>query len=120
MSQQIPLEQAIAMTKLYRQQKENILAEAYKNQDILALSETFERDVIDALLASPGCARLRIYYGMDEGLKVHAILVAATDKNEDILPSAGATLSLEGNGIVVENSYRCPPDCPTNSPLNNP
>jgi hypothetical protein len=117
MSQYISLQQAIAMTTLYRGQKENILADAYKGRDILALSETFDRDICDTLLAKPDCAKLRIYYGMDESLKVHAILVPVNDNNEDILPDSSQAKSAEGRDIG-ELAVRCPPICPTGSPLN--
>jgi hypothetical protein len=39
----ISLQTGIDMTTLYRQEKENILATAYKNQNILPISETFDR-----------------------------------------------------------------------------
>ena len=116
MSQFIPLQQAIDMATLYRKEKENILAEKYKNQDILCISETIDRDIFDIMLAKPDCAKLRIYYGMDESLKVHAIIIPVNAKNEDILPSSGAA-SADGND-VAEDSIRCPPYCPTTSPLN--
>jgi hypothetical protein len=43
----ISLQTGIDMTTLYRQEKENILATAYKNQNILPISETFDRAAID-------------------------------------------------------------------------
>ena len=116
MSQFIPLQQAIDMTTLYRKEKENILADPYKNQNILCISETIDRDVFDALLAKPDCMKLRIYYGMDESLQVHAIIIPVNAKNEDIFPSPGAALS--GGNDAGEESIRCPPICPTSSPLN--
>jgi hypothetical protein len=117
MSQFISLDQAITMTTLYRQEKEKILAPDYQNQDILAMSETFGRDVFDALLAKPGCVSMRIYYGMDESLNVHAILVPVNSKNEDIVPPASIGLGDAGRDIG-ENSARCPPFCGASSPLN--
>ncbi len=118
MSQFISLPTAVEMTTLYRQQKENVLAEAYKGQNILAISETFERSVLDTLLAKAGCTSIRIYYGMDEMLKVHAILVPVNAKNEDILPGQGSPESLTDTGDIGEQGYRCPVDCPPPSPLN--
>lgn len=118
MSQFISLEKAVEMTSLYRQEKENILANDYRNQNILAISETFDRGVLDTLLAKPGCASIRIYYGMDETLKVHAILVPVNESNEDILPVVPAGNELMEGSDIGEQAYRCPEQCPPPSPLN--
>ena len=80
MSQFISLQQAIKMTTLFRKEKENVIAPEHKGQNILAICETFNRDVLDALLAKQGCESIRIYYGMDDELKVHAIAVAVNAK----------------------------------------
>ena len=117
MSQFISLQQAIDMTTLYRAERENILAEAYKEQNILALSETFDRGEIDEILSKSGCEAIRIYYGMDEELRVHAILVPVDENNEDILPPSNE-INVVGDDIV-EQSRRCPDDCPPESPLNS-
>ena len=50
----ITLDTAVQMTTLYRQQKENILAEPFKGQNILAVCETFDRAAFDALLSEDG------------------------------------------------------------------
>jgi hypothetical protein len=118
MSQFISLQQAVAMTTLYRQEKENILAVPFKGQNILARSETFDREVFDTLLAKTGCVALRIYYGMDADLKVHAIIVAVNDKNEDMLPTTGASMTEDGDDDIAEQGKRCPDDCPPPSDLN--
>jgi hypothetical protein len=114
----ISLQTGIDMTTLYRQEKENILATDYKNQNILPLSETFDRAAIDALLAETGCTAIRIYYGMDENLLVHAILVGVNEDNEDILPAETSSLTDTGDDPIMEQSIRCPPECPPASPLN--
>jgi|SRR5665647_195951 len=117
----ISLEQAIAMTTIYRANRESILAPAYQGQDILPLSETFNRQAFDQLLGTPGCAGLRIYYGMDENLKLHAVIVAVNALNEDLLPPSGNVPRVSGNGdeVIVEEGQRCPPICPDSSPLTN-
>lgn len=117
----ISLDQAIAMTTTYRSNREAILAPAYQKQDILPLSETFNRQALDQLLATPGCAGLRIYYGMDEALKVHTVMVAVNDLNQDILPASAQTVSVANadDPVIVEEGQRCPPICPDDSPLNS-
>ncbi|RYY49941.1 MAG: hypothetical protein EOO06_05405 [Chitinophagaceae bacterium] len=111
----ISLQTAIAMTGLFRSNREVILAELYQERDILPLSETFHRDAIDELLGVPGCAGIRIYPGMDEDDKLHSILVAVNEDNEDIL-----SLSVARNNepVIIEVGQRCPPTCPPASDLN--
>lgn len=112
----ITLQQAIDMTSRYRTNRETILATSYQNQNILALSETFNKADIETLLAKTGCAGLRCYYGMDESLKVHAIIVAVNSDGEDMLPSGQNALTTTGD--IVEEGQRCPDICPAASPLN--
>ncbi len=116
----ISLQTGIDMTTLYRQQKENILATAYKDQNILPISETFDRAAMDTLLAETGCAAVRIYYGMSEDLLIHAIIVGVDENNEDILPSNENVLSssAETDESILEQGVRCPEDCAPPSPLN--
>jgi hypothetical protein len=111
----IDLPKAVDMTTDYRDNRETILDTPYQGQAILPLSETFAREDIDQLLAQDGCKGLRIYYGMDTNLKVHAILVGVTEANEDILPS---TTDPSKDDIIVEESQRCPVSCPPASDLN--
>ena len=118
MSQFIPLDKAVAMTTLYRNQKENVLSEPFKGKNILCISETFDRVVIDTLLAKPGCEAVRIYYGMDEELKIHAIVVPVNGKNEDILPSGAPNALTDDDDDIAEEAKRCPDDCAPPSPLN--
>jgi hypothetical protein len=114
----ISLQEAIEMTGLYRQEMNNILKTEYLGQNILARSEAFDRSVFDTLLAKSGCAGLRIYYGMDAALKVHAIIVPFDANGNDILPAANMALEDEGEDIA-ERGFRCPDICPEPSPLNS-
>ena len=121
---QITLEQAITMTTLYRARKAQVLNPTFAN--VLNLSETFNRDIFDSLLAQPGAAGIRIYYGMDAGMSIHAILVAVNSNNEDILPPSptGSTLATASantntdSGTIGQTGQTCPPICPPSSPLN--
>lgn len=115
----IPLSTAAAMTKRYRENRPLMLKPAY-NLDVLTLSETFGRSGFDSLLAKGECVGIRIYYGMDEELKMHAIVVAVNKDGEDILnisSSQNSTLQGEG-GDVLDDAIRCPTICPPSSPLN--
>jgi len=111
----IALQTAIDMTTDFRADRETILANAYKNQNILCIAETFDKSDFEALLATPDCYYIRIYYSMDSYKKVHAIIVAVNERNEDILPQENET---EPSAYIVEQGMRCPEDCPEESPLN--
>jgi hypothetical protein len=113
----ISLATAEDMTTLYQQKRETILAPAYQNQNILAIAEKFDRAAIDTILALEGCVALRIYYGMSEDYKVHAILVGVNEYNEDILPTTNS-LNLDDPDMIAEMGIRCPEDCASDSPLN--
>lgn len=114
----IDLTTAIEMTTAYRADREAMLDFPYRNNKTLPLSETFNRADIDVLLAQPACEGLRIYFGNDEHARMHAILVAVNENNEDILPSLTASLNPEED-IILELSQRCPDMCPPESPLNS-
>jgi hypothetical protein len=117
----ITLEQAENLTAFYRENRESILTQPYQGKEILPLSETFNRQAFDRLLATAGCAGIRIYYGMDPDLKLHAVLVAVNESNEDLLPGSGnqSTLSEADDPVIIEEGQRCPPICPPESVLNN-
>jgi hypothetical protein len=113
----ISLATAEQMTARYRNNRETILASGYKDQNILAISETYGKDDFEDLINTDGCASVRIYYGMDENLKVHAIVVAVNANNEDILPESNVN-NLEEDPIIIDNGIRCPELCGAPSPLN--
>lgn len=121
----ISLEQAVQMTTTFRENKDRVLQDQYQGTDLLANAETFDRAAFDKLLSQPGCQQLRIYYGMDAELKVHAIIVGVDADNRDMLQSRTSGLSggengeteNEPEGLIVELGQRCPPDC-GESPLN--
>ncbi|WP_276504439.1 hypothetical protein [Terrimonas pollutisoli] len=115
----ISVPEAAAMTSRYRNQKETILKSEYQGQNILCQSETFDRLAFDTVLGKTGCQALRIYYGMAEDLKIHAIIVGVDGQNADILPGANATSTLtEDDDAVFDRGIRCPDLCPDSSPLN--
>lgn len=124
------------MIAKYNSERNAILEPQYKGHDVLAISETFDRTDIDAVLRQRDCVAIRIYYGMDTSNKVHAIIVGVNSNNEDILPSGETSSSANANtgmggsgtegvnqlleedgGIILEMARRCPTDCPPSSSL---
>jgi hypothetical protein len=106
---EISLQTAIDMTTLYRANRPTNFP----------ICETFEIDTIEKLLAVPGCKFLRIYYGMKENMEMDAILVAADEAGDDILPPSESTEVNTDDVIIIEDGFRCPPACPSSSPLNS-
>jgi hypothetical protein len=106
---EISLQVAIDMTTLYRANK----------PPNFPICETFEKAAIEKLLATEGCAFLRIYYGMKDDMQADAILVAANASGEDILPDGGVTPLATADAVILEDGYRCPEACPPPSSLNS-
>jgi hypothetical protein len=122
MSHFIPLTEAAAMTARFQNNKESILVTELRNQDILTICERFDRSAIDTILAKTGCVSIRIYYGMDEDLKVHALLVGVNANDQDLIVVSSSLTNEEpttDEEDIAERAYRCPPYCPTDSPLIN-
>lgn len=113
--------EAITMTSRYRQNRDSILQSAYLAPNILPFSETFDKTQIETLLNRSGCTQLRCYYGMDESLQIHLLLVGVNAENEDILPPAPLSEEEEesDDDYVLERANRCPDFCPPDSELNS-
>ena len=108
---------AIDLLSRFSANRDSVLQTGYQNQNLLPLSETFNLEDLNVLTGQEGCAAIRIYYGMDDTLKLHAVLVAVNAGNEDILPSA--TSLLDAEDIILEEGQRCPVICPPPSVLNS-
>jgi hypothetical protein len=106
----ITLAQAVEMTSRFRDNKASVVAPSFSGQDILANSDTFDKNGILALLEKSNCAALRLYYGMGTDLKIRPIMVAVDSNDEDII---------DGDETAVDDTIRCPPICPVSSPLNS-
>ncbi len=109
MKHEITLAEAVDMTNRYRDQRPT-------NYPI---SESFDLASIQRLLATPGAAKLRIYYGLKADGKMNAILVVADSEEQDILPAELDQLAeTNSDPVILQDGYRCPPACPPGSPLN--
>ena len=112
MPNNISLDEAVTMTSRYRANRATVLKEAYQPDEILLTCETFYKEAFEDLLSQSGCEKIRIYFGMTEGLQVRAIAVGVDSNGADMLPS------LNINYKIVEEGTGCPQDCPPPSPLN--
>ena len=88
----------------------------------MPICETFEKDSVRKMLQAEGAEKLRIYYGRKENGEICAVLVAADEAGNDLLPEENnfnqQTDDEEGDAYILEDSYRCPYACPPESPLN--
>ena len=66
----------------------------------------FPREVIDQLLAQPGCAGVRFYFGTKTDGSL-AVVMVGMDANEKDMTA----------GIIIEDHYPCPPFCDATSSL---
>ena len=115
----ISLEKAKEMIALHNRRKAQVLREEYKEKNLLPVSETFDRSAFDRLLSIPGCTAVRIYYGMDDDNRQHAILVAVNENNEDILPKGNQPRAFDisisetsiMDPVIIEEGRTCPPYC---------
>lgn len=117
----ITLEKAKDMTTLYRNERENLLKDMYQGQNILPICESFDRAAFDRLLSETNCAGVRIYYGLDDAMRLHAVVVGYDENDADILPGNTSALSTNEDDFegVVEEGSRCPDMCPPTSDLNS-
>lgn len=121
----ISLAKAKDMTLRYRRNRDTILKEEYQDKNLLAICETFTKESFDDFFSNDKCKGIRIYYGMNSDLLVHAIIVGVDDQNRDMLPMGSSSMvkaNADGDEDppIVEEGHRCPDDCPPDSDLNQP
>lgn len=112
----ITLQKAEEMVGRYRAHRNSILKPEHQDKDLLLIAETFDRSAFDDLLAVDGCVKIRLYYGMDELLRVHSIFVAVDSEDKDILPD-GANAARPDPPPIKEEGAPCPDFCPPNGRL---
>ena len=84
----------------------------------LALSETFDKNSVLAMLSVPDSTQLRIYLGEKATGEICSVLVAADAAGNDLLPPISSSLDAVGDVLILEDAIRCPQLCPPASPLN--
>ena len=66
----------------------------------------FPREVIDSILAQPGCKALRFYFGANPDGSLALLLVGVDENGRDMAV-----------GDIIDNHYPCPPYCDEGSDL---
>lgn len=97
-SQQISLAEAAADTRRFR---DRAGPDAEKGG-------FFFREVLDKLLAQPGCVGIRYYHGLDAQDQPSLIIVGVDAKGDDIT-----------GGVLMDFHYPCPPFCGDGNALNS-
>ncbi len=95
-SHRVPLVEAAAQARRFR--------EGQRNQK----GGYFHRKDLDDLLAQPGCAGLRYYYGRKADDQNSLILVGVDKEGNDLV-----------QGVVMEDGFLCPPFCGSANVLNS-
>lgn len=104
---QISLQEAVDMTTKYRQNQPANFPQY----------ESFDVEAVKALISSEQCKFLRIYFGMKEDNQVELILVAADEQGQDLLPATTEGSTNTEDNVILEDGFRCPQFCPSNSVL---
>lgn len=94
----IPLAEAAAMTKRYR--------DGVAKGAELALM--FPREVLESLLKQPKARGIRFYYARAGDGKQQAVAVAVDENGNDLY-----------DGDLIDRGFPCPPFCGVTNPLNS-
>lgn len=68
----------------------------------------FGKDLLNKILEQSECMGIRIYYGLEEDGTKNLVLVGAKANEDDM-----------ENGVILERSIVCPPNCGIPSSLNS-
>jgi hypothetical protein len=115
-SHRIPLDEAKTMVLRYNANMDEILNPQLEEENILPISETYNKDAILAYLSKDFVYGIRIYYGMKENKQIHSIIIGVDKDGNDILPKPiipGQPPTGDGDeGEIFEDAVRCPSTCP--------
>jgi hypothetical protein len=98
---------ALPDPKSHRISLDEAAAQSRRSRDGQHKGGLFLRAELDQLLAQPGCAGLRYYYGRKADGQDTLILVGVDEKGNDM-----------EQGVLLEESFLCPPICGTTNVLN--
>ena len=93
-SRRIPLDEAAAMTRRYRESMHK--------------GWMFLRKDLDELLAQPGCAGMRFYYGLNDKGENGLVMVGVDRDGNDMV-----------KGVLLDDGFPCPIWCGDGNSLNS-
>ena len=71
----------------------------------------FGGGIIRRLLDENRSVGIRAYYAIDDNGKKQLLLVGVDEDGNNLLPEEGSAKAVEGDPIIVDYSYPCPPYC---------
>ncbi|MCC6818372.1 MAG: hypothetical protein IT245_05740 [Bacteroidia bacterium] len=96
--QHINLTDAAAMTARFRQ----------NNPLGTIVSHMLSKEIIEEILAQPGCEGIRIYNAIDDS-NIATLVITGVDASQNDMY----------DGVLAEHTYKCPTICPVGNPLNS-
>lgn len=99
----ITLDAAAKLTKKYRS-----IGTIVPSLGVLIKGEFFGKNAMVEILNQNGCVGLRMYYGADDLLVPHMVIVGVDANGDD-----------QVTGKIAEHSMLCPPACGTLNKLNS-
>lgn len=93
-----------------------VWAQNYRNANPNGVrSHYFGRDVLDQILAQPGCKGIRITHALNDKQERQLLIVGVDAQGNSMLP-VSATI-MPGENSILDFSFPCPPFCPPGSDL---
>lgn len=78
-------------------------------------SHYFGRDVLDQILAQPGCIGIRAYYALTDKKEKELLIVGVDSNGNSMLPAS--PVIMPGENSIMDASFPCPPFCPPGTDL---
>lgn len=78
-------------------------------------SHYFGRDVLDQILAQPGCVGIRAYYALNDKNEKEILVLGVDRVGNSMLPANPAITP--GDNSIMDVSFPCPPFCPPGTDL---
>lgn len=78
-------------------------------------SHYFGRDILDKILAQPGCIGIRAYYALTDNKEKELLIVGVDQQGNSMLPSSAVIQP--GENSIMDVSFPCPPFCPPGTDL---
>ncbi len=78
-------------------------------------SHYFGSDILNQILAQPGCTGIRVYYAIDNNKEKQLLIIGVDNNGANMLPASSGLVP--GDISIMDNSFPCPPFCPPGGDL---